>query len=241
MSGHSKWKNIQHRKGAQDAVRGKMFTKVTKETIVAVKAGGPDPDSNAKLRLALVKARSVNLPKDNIERAIKKGAGSNDEANYQEKIYEGYGPGGVALIVECLTDNLNRTVSEIRYIFSRAGGNLGTEGSVGYMFKKKGSIVYDKSKITDYDKLFEVALDNGAEDISDEDEVYEVLCEPEAFTTLKEKLDEIIKVEPLEASINRIPDNYVSVDSDKAESLQKLIDNLEDNDDVQNVFHNGDL
>ncbi len=241
MSGHSKWKNIQHRKGAQDAVRGKMFTKVTKEIIVAVKAGGPDPDSNAKLRLALVKARSVNLPKDNIERAIKKGAGSNDEANYQEKIYEGYGPGGVALIVECLTDNLNRTVSEIRYIFSRAGGNLGTEGSVGYMFKKKGSIVYDKSKITDYDKLFEVALDNGAEDISDEDEVYEVLCEPEAFTTLKEKLDEIIKVEPLEASINRIPDNYVSVDSDKAESLQKLIDNLEDNDDVQNVFHNGDL
>ncbi len=241
MSGHSKWKNIQHRKGAQDAVRGKMFTKVTKEIIVAVKAGGPDPDSNAKLRLALVKARSVNLPKDNIERAIKKGAGSNDEANYQEKIYEGYGPGGVALIVECLTDNLNRTVSEIRYIFSRAGGNLGTEGSVGYMFKKKGSIVYDKSKITDYDKLFEVALDNGAEDISDEDEVYEVLCEPEAFTTLKEKLDEIIKVEPLEASINRIPDNYVSVDSDKAESLQKLIDNLEDNDDVQNVFHNGDI
>ena len=121
MSGHSKWKNIQHRKGAQDAVRGKMFTKVTKEIIVAVKAGRPDPDSNAKLRLALVKARSVNLPKDNIERAIKKGAGSNDEANYQEKIYEGYGPGGVALIVECLTDNLNRTVSEIRYIFSRAG------------------------------------------------------------------------------------------------------------------------
>ena len=145
MSGHSKWKNIQHRKGAQDAVRGKMFTKVTKEIIVAVKAGGPDPDSNAKLRLALVKARSVNLPKDNIERAIKKGAGSNDEANYQEKIYEGYGPGGVALIVECLTDNLNRTVSEIRYIFSRAGGNLGTEGSVGYMFKKKGTIVYEKS------------------------------------------------------------------------------------------------
>ena len=241
MSGHSKWKNIQHRKGAQDAVRGKMFTKVTKEIIVAVKAGGPDPDSNAKLRLALVKARSVNLPKDNIERAIKKGAGSNDEANYQEKIYEGYGPGGVALIVECLTDNLNRTVSEIRYIFSRAGGNLGTEGSVGYMFKKKGTIVYEKSKITDYDKLFEVALDNGAEDISDEDEVYEVLCDPDVFTSLKEKLDEIIKVEPLEASINRIPDNYVSVDKDRAESLQKLIDNLEDNDDVQNVFHNGDL
>jgi YebC/PmpR family DNA-binding regulatory protein len=240
MAGHSKWKNIQHRKGAQDAKRGKIFTKLAKEITVAARLGGGDLDSNARLRTAVLKARANSMPRDNIERAIKKGTGEIEAEQYVEKVYEGYGPGGVAVMVECLTDNINRTVADVRHAFTKFGGNLGTEGSVGYMFHKKGTIVYQRSKIQDFDKLFEAALEAGADDVKDEDDVVEILCAPEAFNELKETLDKT-GLEADVAEIMRVPENYTAIDSDKAASMQKLIDWLEDNDDVQNVYHNAEM
>ena len=240
MAGHSKWKNIQHRKGAQDAKRGKIFTKIAKEITVAAKLGGEDPDANPRLRAAIIKGRAASMPKDNIERAIKKGAGSTDGSEYLEKTYEGYGPSGVAIVVECLTDNVNRTVGEVRHAFSRSGGNLGTDGSVSWMFHKKGNIVYTPDKVTNFDHFFELALENGAEDVQDEDEVYEIVCQPEVFLELKDALDTKYE-DPDVAEITRIPENYVELDSDKSTSLNKLIDWLEDLDDVQNVYHNAEL
>lgn len=239
MAGHSKWANIKHRKGAQDAKRGKLFTKLAKEITVAAKIGGEDLDSNPRLRLAVTKARSQSMPKDNIERAIKKGVGGDVGDDYVEKTYEGYGPAGVAIVVECLTDNINRTVSEVRYAFTRSGGNLGTDGSVGWMFHSKGQLVYEKEKVADFEKLFETALENGAEEVDDSDDgVYEIICEPAAFQSLKDQLDSL-GVEPEVAEVTRIPENYTALDGDKALSLNKLIDMLEDCDDVQNVYHNG--
>lgn len=240
MSGHSKWKNIQHRKGAQDAKRGKIFTKIAKEITVAAKIGGADPNSNPRLRLALGKARAVNMPRDNIDRAIKKGVGDTEGIIYTEKTYEGYGPGGIALIVECLTDNINRTVSEVRHAFTRAGGNLGTDGSVSYMFNKKGIIVYEKESVKSFDELFELALNNNADDVKEEGEVYEIICEPNDFNQLKDALD-TLNLEPLAAELTMIPDNVIEVNEEKSKSIKKLIDILEDNDDVQNVYHNADL
>ena len=240
MAGHSKWKNIQHRKGAQDAKRGKMFTKLAKEITVAAKMGGGDPDGNPRLRAAIIKARSQSMPKDNIDRAVKKGTGDTDGADYIEKVYEGYGPAGVAVLVECLTDNVNRTVADIRHAFAKFGGNLGTDGSVAWMFHKKGTIVYKKSDIADFDQLFELATENGAEDVADEGEIYEIVCDPSEFTSLKTSLD-ALNIEPEVAEISRIPENYSAVEKDKAESLMKLIDFLEDNDDVQEVYHNAEL
>ena len=240
MAGHSKWKNIQHRKGAQDAKRGKIFTKIAKEITVAAKLGGEDPDANPRLRAAIIKGRAASMPKDNIERAIKKGAGSTDGSEYLEKTYEGYGPSGVAIVVECLTDNVNRTVGEVRHAFSRSGGNLGTDGSVSWMFHKKGNIVYTPDKVTNFDHFFELALENGAEDVQDEDEVYEIVCQPEVFLELKDALDTKYE-DPDVAEITRIPENYVELDSDKSTSLNKLIDWLEDLDDVQNVYSNVNL
>lgn len=240
MAGHSKWKNIQHRKGAQDAKRGKMFTKMAKEITVAAKLGGGDPDANPRLRAAITKARSNSMPKDNIDRAVKKGTGESDGAEYQEKTYEGYGPGGVAILVECLTDNINRTVADVRHAFSRSGGNLGTDGSVSWMFHKKGQLIYKRQSIQDYDQFFEVAIENGAGDVEEEEEIYEVLCEAPDFLNLKDALDKL-GIEPELAEITRIPENQTNLDEKKAESLNKLIDNLEDCDDVQNVYHNGDF
>lgn len=240
MAGHSKWKNIQHRKGAQDAKRGKIFTKLAKEITVAARLGGGDLESNARLRTAVLKARSNSMPRDNIERAIKKGTGDLEAEQYVEKVYEGYGPGGVAVMVECLTDNINRTVADVRHAFTKFGGNLGTEGSVGYMFHKKGTIVYQRNKIKDFDKLFEAALEAGADDVKDEDDVVEIICAPEAFNELKEALDKM-GLEADVAEIMRVPENYSAIDSDKAVSMQKLIDWLEDNDDVQNVYHNAEM
>ncbi|MBQ48429.1 MAG: YebC/PmpR family DNA-binding transcriptional regulator [Zetaproteobacteria bacterium] len=240
MAGHSKWKNIQHRKGAQDAKRGKIFTKIAKEITVAAKLGGEDPDANPRLRAAIIKGRAASMPKDNIERAVKKGAGGTDGSEYLEKTYEGYGPSGVAIVVECLTDNVNRTVGEVRHAFSRSGGNLGTDGSVSWMFHKKGNIVYTPDKVTNFDHFFELALENGAEDVQDEDEVYEIVCQPEVFLELKDALDTKYE-DPDVAEITRIPENYVELDSDKSTSLNKLIDWLEDLDDVQNVYHNAEL
>ncbi len=240
MAGHSKWKNIQHRKGAQDAKRGKIFTKLAKEITVAARLGGGDLESNARLRTAVVKARANSMPRDNIERAIKKGTGELEAEQYVEKVYEGYGPGGVAVMVECLTDNINRTVADVRHAFTKFGGNLGTEGSVGYMFHKKGTIVYQRSKIKDFDRLFEVALEAGADDVKDEHDVVEIICATDAFNELKETLDKM-GLEADVAEIMFVPENNSAIDSDKAVSMQKLIDWLEDNDDVQNVYHNAEM
>ncbi|HET9236040.1 MAG TPA: YebC/PmpR family DNA-binding transcriptional regulator [Oligoflexus sp.] len=240
MAGHSKWKNIQHRKGAQDAKRGKIFTKLAKEITVAARLGGGDLESNARLRTVVVKARSNSMPRDNIERAIKKGTGELEAEQYVEKVYEGYGPGGVAVMVECLTDNINRTVADVRHAFTKFGGNLGTEGSVAYQFHKKGTIVYQRGKVKDFDRLFEVALEAGAEDVKEDEDAVEVICAPDAFNALKETLDKM-GLEADVADIMRVPENYTALDSDKALSMQKLIDWLEDNDDVQNVYHNAEM
>lgn len=240
MAGHSKWKNIQHRKGAQDAKRGKIFTKIGKLLTIAAKEGGGDPDSNAKLRLVLSKAKAANMPKDNIERAIKKGTGESDGTTYTEKVYEGYGPGGVAILVECLTDNVNRTVGEVRHAFTRSGGNLGTDGSVAWMFHNKGLIVYEKDKVDDYDKLLEVAIENGAEDVTDEAGAYEIICEPAAFSGLQAAMENL-GWETAACELTRIPENLTEIDSEKVASIQKLVDVLEDNDDIQNVYHNAQI
>jgi YebC/PmpR family DNA-binding regulatory protein len=240
MAGHSKWSNIKHRKGAQDKKRGKIFSKIAKEIAVAVKMGGADATANSRLRLALTKARSANMPRDNIERAVKKGSGDMDAASFSEKVYEGYGPGGVAVIVECLTDNVNRTVGDVRHGFTKFGGNLGTEGSVAWMFKKLGQIVYDRKKIESFDTLFEKALEAGADDVEESEEMVEVRCDWTQFSELKEMLDEL-GAEPELAEISQIPENYTEITEDQETTLQKLVDRLEDLDDVQSVFHNAQL
>ena len=240
MAGHSKWKNIQHRKGAQDAKRGKIFTKIAIEITVATRIGGGNPDDNPRLRAALTKARAANMPKDNYNRAIKKGLGGQDGSTYSEKTYEGYGPGGVAVFVECLTDNVNRTVSEVRFAFNKFGGNLGTDGSVAYLFERKGMVVFPKEKIPDGDALFELALEHGAEDVKEEGEQYEITCAIEDFEGLKTALDSICS-EPSFCELTRVPENLNAIDESKAESLEKMLNILEDNDDVQNIYHNADI
>lgn len=240
MAGHSKWKNIQHRKGAQDQKRGKLFTKMAKEIAVAAKLGGGDLESNARLRVVVAKARANSMPKDNIDRAIKRGTGDSDGADYVEKVYEGYGPGGAAIIVECLTDNINRTVADVRHAFTKFGGNLGTEGSVVWMFQKKGILVYARARIKDFEALFEAALEAGAEDVKDGEDAVEIVCAPEAFDALKEALDRL-GLEADLAEVMRVSGNATALDGDKASTMRKLIDWLEDNDDVQNVYHNAEL
>ncbi len=237
MAGHSKWKNIQHRKGAQDAKKGKVFTKIAVELTVAARAGGSNPEDNPRLRAALAKAKAANMPKENCQRAIKKGTGEGDDFNYSEKTYEGYGPAGVAVFVECLTDNLNRTVAEVRHAFSRNGGNLGTDGSVSWMFHRKGMIVYNKKTISDYDAFFDKALESGAEDVKEEEDSYEVISAPDDFMALKAGLDSL-NIEPDFCELVRIPENFTAIDKEKADTLEKLVNALEDNDDVQNVYHN---
>ncbi len=240
MAGHSKWKNIQARKGSQDKKRGKIFTKIATEITVAARISGGDPETNPRLRHALIRARSVNMPKDNIDRAVKKGTGALEGVNYVEKSYEGYGPGGVAFFVECLTDNINRTVGEVRHSFTRNSGNLGTDGSVAWMFHKKGQFVFQKTKIN-LDQLLEIALENGAEDIRDEDpEIIEVLCEASQYHHLREVFEKY-SLEPEVAEITRIPENFQSLTPEQKEILTKLVDALEDNDDVQNVYHNASM
>lgn len=240
MAGHSKWANTKHRKGAQDAKRGKIFTKIAKEIAVAARMGGGDADANPRLRAAMAAGRAVNMPKDNIERAIKKGTGGMDGVNYEEITYEGYGPGGVAVLVECMTDNRNRTVGEVRYFFSKSGGNMGESGCVSYMFDKKGSIIVEKSGV-DEEKLLELALEAGAEDVVEDGDVFEVLTAPDDFNTVRDALEEA-GVSFVEASLSMIPSNTVEVADEKtATQLMKLIDNLEDNDDVQKVHANFDI
>lgn len=239
MSGHSKWANIKHKKGKADALRARITTKISKEITLAARMGGGDPVGNMRLKLALTKAKQNNVPKENIQRAIAKGVGATSGEGFEEMSYEGYGPGGVAIIVECSTDNKNRTAADVRYAFTHHGGSIGTPGCVGWMFKKKGIIIVDK-EITDEDTLMLLALDSGAEDVQTHEEVYEIITEPDAFIAVSEALEkEGIEVESSEVSM--IPDNTVRLDGEKAESMQKMIEALEEIDDVQEVYHNADM
>ena len=238
MAGHSKWANIKHRKGAQDAKRGKVFTKVIKELTVAARIGGGDPDMNPRLRTAIDKAKQANMPKDNVDRAIKKGTGDLDGVNYEEGIFEGYGPGGVALIVEFLTDNRTRTVADVRHCFSKYGGNLGVSGSVAFLFDRKGLISF--SEENDFDRIFEIALEAGAEDVKDEGDAYEVITEPGAFIEVREAMA-TAGLQWETAEISMIPQTQVQLAGKPAETMLKLMDALEDNDDVQNVYANFDI
>ena len=238
MAGHSKWANIKHRKGAQDAKRGKIFTKLIKEITVAAKIGGGDLDSNSRLRLAVDKAKQANMPKDNIDRAVKKGTGDLDGVVYEEGVFEGYGPGGVAVIVEFMTDNRTRTVADVRHAFNKYGGSLGVSGSVAFMFDRKGQIIF--SEEDDFDVIFEAALEAGAEDVKEEDDIIEVVTDPAEF----EKVRIAIEKQGLKfqtAEVTMIPQNMTPVEGKQAESLMKMIDILEDNDDVQNVHANFDI
>lgn len=239
MSGHSKWKTIKIRKGAQDVKKGKMFTKVTKELMLAAKSGGGDPSGNARLRSAIAAAKAVNLPKDKIDTAIKKGTGELAGGNFDEVTYEGYGPGGVAILIEAATDNRNRTVAEIRHILSKGGGQLGESGCVGWMFDKKGVIELDKAKYAE-DQVMEAALEAGAEDVLDEDDMWEVNTAPEEFEAVRQALTDA-GMELLSAEITMVAKNTVDVDAETARKLMKLMDALDDNDDVQQTHSNFDL
>lgn len=238
MSGHSKWHNIQAKKGKADAKRGKIFTKIGKEIVVAAKNGGANPDSNSKLRDVIAKAKAANMPNDTITRAIKKASGELASVNYETIMYEGYGPAGTAVIVEVLTDNKNRSAGNVRYAFSKNGGNMGTLGCVGFMFQSKGEIIIEKGD-HDEDEMMMMALDAGAEDFSAEDEVFVVTTTPEDFGTVREAL-ESNGVEFLEAEVKMIPDTYTEIGEEDAKKFQKMLDMLEDDDDVQNVYHNAE-
>jgi len=240
MSGHSKWHTIKHKKGALDAKRGKIFTKMIKEITVAARTGGSgDVDSNARLRKAVNDAKAQNMPNDTIDRAIKRGMGELEGASYDEVVYEGYGPSGVAVMVEAMTDNRNRTVAEIRHIFSKNGGNMGEAGSVGWMFDKKGYIVVDKAAKSE-EELFDIAIEAGAEDMQDDGDVYEILTSPENFDTVNEAIKKA-GIEPQAAEVSMIPQNYIKLEGGDAKTMMKLYDALDDNDDVQKVYANFDI
>ncbi len=238
MAGHSKWANIKHRKGAQDAKRGKIFTKLIKEITVAAKIGGGDLEANSRLRLAVDKAKQGNMPKDNIDRAIKKGTGDLDGVTYEEGLFEGYGPGGVAVIVEFMTDNRTRTVADVRHAFNKYGGSLGVSGSVAFMFDRKGQIIFNEEN--DFETIFEASLEAGAEDVKEEDGIIAVVTDPSEFETVRNALEaQGLKYQA--AEVTMIPQNMNPVEGKQAESLMKMIDVLEDNDDVQNVHANFDI
>jgi len=239
MAGHSKWANIKHRKAAQDAKRGKLFTKLIRELTVAAKMGGAEAESNPRLRDAVSKALSANMTRDTIDRAIKRGAGASEGDNYDEVTYEGYGTNGVAILVDCLTDNINRTVSEVRHAFSKSGGNLGTDGSVAYLFSKTGVVSYPPG--TDEDAIMEQALDAGAEDVvTNDDGSIDVITTPESFTDVKEAMV-AAGLEPQHAEVEMKASTSVDLDLENAEKIMRLIDMLEDLDDVQNVYSNADF
>ncbi len=240
MSGHSKWSTIKRKKGAIDARRGKIFTKLAKEITLSARLGGGDIESNARLRQAVMDAKEENMPKDNIDRAIKKGIGGMDSGvAYEEVTYEGYGPGGVAVLVEVMTDNKNRTVAEIRHILSKYGGNLGENGCVSWLFQKKGSILFDKKEIEE-DLLMELALEAGAEDVHEEDTAWEVISDPANHEVVKKIMDEK-RLKYIKAGLTMIPANRVSLDSSRAEQMLRMMEKLEDNDDIQKVYANFDI
>ncbi len=239
MSGHSKWSTIKRKKGALDAKRGKIFTKLIKEITVAARMGGGDPESNPRLRTAIAAAKAENMPKENIERAIKKGTGELEGTQYEELIYEGYGPGGVAVLVEVMTDNKNRSIAEIRHIFSKHGGNLGENGCVSWMFDKKGLLVFSKDQVSE-DDVMAVALEAGADDIKETEKEYEVIVEPSEFETVKEAFDKA-GIPYLVAEISMVPQNTIALEGKDAEKMLKLMDALEDSDDVQHAYANFDI
>lgn len=240
MSGHSKWANIKHKKGKMDAIRGKVTTKISREITVAVRMGGSDPAGNMRLKLALQKAKENNIPKDNVQRAIQKGLGAQDGGNYEEIMYEGYGPGGVAVMLEILTDNRNRTAADIRHLFSKNGGNLGESGCVGWMFDKKGLFLIEKTSKLDEEDLMLLVLDAGAEDFRSEDDQFEVITAPEDWESVREALEKAdIPVES--AQITMVPQTTVKLAGDEAVKMLKLMEALEDHDDVQEVYANFDI
>ena len=238
MAGHSKWANIKHRKGAQDAKRGKIFTKLIKEITIAARIGGAEMETNPRLRLAVDKAKQANMPKDNIDRAIKKGTGDLDGVTYEEGIFEGYGPSGVAVMVEFMTDNRTRTVADVRHIFSKHGGNLGVSGSVAFLFDRKGLIAF--STESDFDAIFEAALEAGAEDVKDEGDAYEVITAPDNFIEVRETL-QAKGLQWETAEITMLPQTMVELEGKAAEQMLKMMEKLEDYDDVQNVYANFDI
>ncbi|MCI7331970.1 MAG: YebC/PmpR family DNA-binding transcriptional regulator [Selenomonadaceae bacterium] len=240
MSGHSKWANIKRKKGANDAIRGKITTKIGREITIAVRMGGADPTGNLRLKLALSKAKSNNIPKDNIKRAIEKGLGNTEGGNYEELTYEGYGPAGTAVMLDILTDNRNRTAADVRHLFSKHGGNLGQDGCVSWMFQKKAVFVVDKEVFDDEDALMEIVLDAGADDMKSEDEAFEITAEPDAYDAIEQALGEK-GIETASAEITMVPENYVHISGKDAEKMQNLIDELEENDDIQNVYSNYEM
>jgi YebC/PmpR family DNA-binding regulatory protein len=239
MAGHSKWKNIQHRKGRQDAKKGKIFTKITKELMLAARLGGGDPGANIRLRSAIDDAKAVNLPKDKIETAIKKGTGEIGAENIEEVFYEGYGPGGVALLIDVATDNRNRTVAEVRHILAKNSGSMGESGCVAWMFDKKGVITFAKERYSE-DQLLEIGVEAGAEDVEDNGDEWEVRSRPEDFSAVREAFEKA-GFEFVSAEVSMVPKTTIQVDRETGEKLLKLYDALDENDDVQNVYANFDL
>ncbi len=239
MSGHSKWHSIKHKKGALDAKRGRMFTKLIKEITIAARIGGGDPEGNPRLRKAILDAKGVNMPADNIKRAVQKGTGELEGGQLEEIMYEGYGPGGVAMLVSVVTDNRNRTVSEIRHVFSKNGGNMGESGSVSWMFHKKGYIGIEKSK-ADEDTLMNLAIDAGADDFQSDESIYEIYTSPEVFESVLNAIKNK-KIETMTAEVSMIPQNYVKVEGKTAQQVVKLMEALDEHDDVQHVYANFDI
>jgi len=239
MSGHSKWHTIKHKKGAADAKRGKIFTRLIKELTVAARAGGGDPDMNPRLRTIIAEAKASNMPRENIERAIRRGTGEEPGVSYEEIMYEGYGPGGVALMIQTLTDNKNRTVGEIRFILGKHNGNLAAENSVAWMFSRKGQIVVEKSK-ADEDKLLNAALDAGADDMNDDGDAWEIVSAPEKFEAVRDAI-KALGVEVANAEVAMIPQNYIKLQGKEAQQMLRLMEALDDHDDVQHVWANFDI
>ena len=239
MSGHSKWHSIKHKKGATDAKRGKLFTKFIKEITVAARTGGGDPDANARLRKAILDAKAGNMPNDTIDRAVRRGTGAEEGVNYEEITYEGYGPGGVALLIEAVTDNRNRTVAEIRHMFSKNGGNLGEAGSVGWLFEKKGYIVVDKAAKPE-EELFEIAIEAGADDLRDDEDNFEIITSPENFEGVQSAIKSA-GIEPQMAEVSMVPQTYVKLEGGNAQQMLRLMEAIEDHDDVQKVYANFDI
>ena len=239
MSGHSKWHSIKHKKGATDAKRGKLFTKFIKEITVAARTGGGDPDANARLRKAILDAKAGNMPNDTIDRAVRRGTGAEEGVNYEEITYEGYGPGGVALLIESVTDNRNRTVAEIRHMFSKNGGNLGEAGSVGWLFEKKGYIVVDKAAKPE-EELFDIAIEAGADDLREDGDNFEIITSPENFESVQSAIKSA-GIEPQMAEVSMVPQTYVKLEGSSAQQMLRLMEAIEDHDDVQKVYANFDI